>query len=277
MCEVFANPFGGVNTDIVKMHGVMSVGSHHFFLFNMSSLEAAVEPPAGTIGNCTGKGLEFHPFPYLSQQPTWDVSFPAAADGSPMGYPIVGSNSLMINVHYLNTGSTAITASVQITIYPAKAGVVTTHVGTLFLDNTGVSVPANTPMSAPVDSTATWGGSSSLPASYKIFTSWQHMHKSALKFTASTNGTPFYSDTNWDSPALFFHATGMMEPTTATGSTSAISMTNTQSITWDCSYYNTTGSALTFGDSAMTNVMCIYLGQYYPASATAPDIIYNGK
>jgi hypothetical protein len=54
-------------------------------------------------------------------------------------------------------------------------------------------------------------------------------------------------------------------------------MTNTQSITWDCSYYNDTGSALTFGDSAAKNVMCIYIGQYYPANATSPDIIANLK
>jgi hypothetical protein len=277
MCEVFANPFGGVNTDIVKMHGVMSAGSHHFFLFNESPLEAAVEPAIGSIGPCAGKGLEFHPFPYLSQQPAWDVTYPAAPDGSPMGYPFVGSNYLMINVHYLNTSTAPITTSVQITLYPAKPGVVTTHVGSLFLNKTGLSVPANTPPASPVEMTATWNGSSSLPASYQIFTSWQHMHKTALKFTASTNGSPFYTDTNWDSPNLFYHASGIKEPSTATGIQGAVRMTNSQSITWDCSYYNGTGTALTFGDSAQTNVMCIYIGQYYPASATSPDIIANVK
>ena len=277
MCEVFANPFKGVNTDIVKMHGEMSTGSHHFFLFNINSLNALVEPAVGSVGPCAGAGLEFHPFPYLSQQPVWDVSYPAAADGSPMGYPIVGTNELMINAHYLNAGAEAITASVQITLYPAKAGVVKTHVGTLFLDQTGVSVPTSATMAKPVDSSATWSGDSSLPASYNIFTSWQHMHRTALKFTASTNGSAFYTDTNWDSPALFYHASGMQEPPTATGTPSAIPMTNTQSITWDCSYYNNTSSTLTFGDSAVSNVMCIYLGQYYPADATNPDIIANVK
>ncbi len=54
----------------------MSAGSHHFFLFNMTSAEAAVEPPVGTLGDCAGKGLEFHPFPFLSQQPDWTVSYP---------------------------------------------------------------------------------------------------------------------------------------------------------------------------------------------------------
>ncbi len=277
MCEVFANPFNGVNTDIVKMHGVMSAGSHHFFLFNINSLNAVVEPAVGTVGACAGAGLEFHPFPYLSQQPAWDVTYPAAADGSPMGYPIVGTNELMINAHYLNAGSEAIMASVQITLYPAKPGVVKTHVGTLFLDQTGVSVPTTATMTKPVDSSATWSGDSSLPANYNIFTSWQHMHRTAIKFTASTNGSAFYTDTNWDSPALFYHASGMQEPPTATGTPNAIPMTNTQSITWDCSYYNNTGNTLTFGDSAVSNVMCIYLGQYYPADATNPDIIANVK
>ncbi|HLK35926.1 MAG TPA: hypothetical protein VKU41_04180 [Polyangiaceae bacterium] len=273
MCEVFANPFNGVDTDIVKMHGVMSAGSHHFFLFNISWLEAAVEPPVGTIGNCAGKGLEFHPFPYLSQQPVWDVSYPGAADGSPMGYPFVGTNYLMINVHYLNATSQPIDAAVQITLYPANAGVVTTHVGTIFLNQTSLSVPANTPVSAPIDSSRVWGGDISLPATYNIFTSWQHMHRTALKFSASTNGTVFYTDTNWDSPNLFYHGPSMAEPTTATGSRSAIPMSNSQSITWDCTYYNDTANDLTFGDSAVSNVMCIYMAQYYPANPTAPDII----
>jgi hypothetical protein len=273
-CQVFANPFGGVTTDILRMHGVMSAGSHHFFLFNVSSLEAAVEPPQGTIGDCAGKGLEFHPFPFLSQQPDWSVDYPAAANGSPMGYPLVGQNLLMINVHFLNTSSAPISASVQITITPAKAGVVSTHVGTIFLNDSKASVPANTPMASPTHTNQTWPGDGSLPANYSIFTSWQHMHRTALKFTATTNGNTFYTDTNWDSPNLFVHAPNMTEPPTATGMPSAIPMTNTQSITWDCTYYNDTASTLSFGDSAVSNVMCIYLGQYYPASATAPDIVY---
>src|SRR5580704_12793376 len=34
MCQVFSNPFGA-EADLISMHGTMSVGSHHFFLFNM--------------------------------------------------------------------------------------------------------------------------------------------------------------------------------------------------------------------------------------------------
>jgi hypothetical protein len=272
-CQVFANPFGGVATDILSMHGTMSKGSHHFFLFNMTSLEAAVEPPQGTLGDCAGKGIEFHPFPFLSQTQDWSSNYPTDSSGAPMGYPLVGQNLLMINVHYLNTGTTAINATVSITITPAKAGVVKTHVGTIFLNQTSMSVPATTPPSN-YDAKLTWNGDTvALPANYTIFTSWSHMHQWATAFTAVTGGKTIYTESNWDSPNLFFHAPNMTEPTTATGVQTGIPMTNTQSITWDCNYYNTTGATLTFGDSAKSNAMCIYLGQYYPASATAPDDI----
>jgi hypothetical protein len=272
-CQVFANPFNGVDTDILSMHGTMSKGSHHFFLFNVNSGNIAFEPPVGTLGDCAGKGIEFHPFPFLAQTQDWSVNFPADSTGTPMGYPLVGANYLMINVHYLNTGSTAINASVSITITPAKTGVVKTHVGTIFLNQTSMSVPATTPPSV-YDSTKTWNGDPGiLPASYTIFSSWSHMHKWASKFTAATGGQTIYTETNWDSPNLFFHAPNMAEPSTATGVTHGITMTNNPSVTWDCTYLNDTGMTLGFGDSAQTNAMCIYLGQYYPANAQNPDDI----
>jgi len=273
-CQVFANPFNGVNTDIVSMHGTMSAGSHHFFLFNMTAAAAAVEPAVGTLGNCLGGGIEFHPFPFLSQQPDWTVNYPTDSNGAPMGYPLVGANYLMINAHYLNTSSEAIMANVSITITPAKAGVVQTHVGSLFLNQTTLSVPATATEQSPYQATMTWNGDpGTVPASYNILTSWSHMHQWGLKFTASTGSNTFYTETNWDSPSLYIHAPNMPEPTTATGPTAPIVMNGNPPITWTCSYFNNTGATLTFGDSAQSNVMCIYIGQYYPADATNPDDI----
>jgi hypothetical protein len=54
-------------------------------------------------------------------------------------------------------------------------------------------------------------------------------------------------------------------------------------ITWQCMYTNPTSSTMTFGESANTTDMCIYMAQYYPADGTPgktssyPDIIvgYN--
>jgi hypothetical protein len=253
-CQTFANPFGK-DVDIIYMDGTMSAGSHHFFVFNMAPSTGRTQPTA--LQDCLDAGLEFHPFPYLSQQPHWIVNYPQPN----MGYPLSAANALMLNVHYLNSGSTPIQAKASITFSIAKPGVVTTHVGTIFLNNSIFSVPP-TPMSSPVPETKTWTPSGQIAQNYTIFTSWSHMHKWGLDFTASTNGQVFYEEKQWDSPPLFVHG-------------APVQMTSSQSISWTCSYYNDTGNTLKFGDSAATAVMCIYLGQYYPANPQNPDILVS--
>ena len=267
-CQTFPNPFG-TDVDLIYMDGLMSQGSHHFFLFNLDPVTvqgriaaAALsgtndEAPPTPLHPCLGNGIEFHPFPYLSQQPHWIVSYPRRD----MGYPLSGQNALMINVHYLNSGSNPIAAAVKISLTSAAPGVVTTHIGTIFLNNSTFSVPP-APASSPQSYAKTWTPSSgALPSTYDIFTSWSHMHRTAVDFQASVNGKVFYEEKSWDSPPLF-----LQNP--------PLSMNDSDSITWSCSYYNDTGTTLSFGDSAVNNVMCIYMGQYYPVVDPAnPDLI----
>jgi hypothetical protein len=253
-CQVFANPFGR-DVDLIYLDGNMSQGSHHFFLFKMDPSTLRTQPTA--LQDCLGGGLEFHPFPYLSQQPHWTVQYPQRD----MGYPLSAQDALMINVHFLNAGSTPIQVSVNITIAAAKPGVVTTHIGTIFLNNALFSVPP-TPASSPQAYAKTWTPpSGALPSTYTIFTSWSHMHRTAVDFQASANGAVFYDEKNWDSPQLYLHNPPMQ-------------MSGSTPLTWSCSYYNDTGSTLSFGDSAKTAVMCIYMGQYYPVvDPMNPDLI----
>jgi hypothetical protein len=263
-CQTFPNPFGQ-DVDLIYMDGMMSQGSHHFFLFNLDpttvqgriAVGGANETPPTPLNDCLGNGLEFHPFPYLSQQPHWIVSYPRPD----MGYPLSAQNALMINVHFLNSGSTPIQAAAKVTLTSAAAGVVTTHIGTIFLNNTVFAV-APTPASSPQPYAKSWTPlPGALPSSYSIFTSWSHMHRTAVDFQASVNGNVFYEEKNWDSPPLFVHSPAM-------------TMNGSDAITWSCSYYNDTNNTLTFGDSAVNNVMCIYMGQYYPVvDPTNPDLV----
>jgi hypothetical protein len=253
-CQQFGNPWGQ-DVDILKMDGYMSAGSHHFFLFNMDA--TTLRTQAAPIGDCPGQGIEFHPFPYLSQTPGhYIISYPEAN----MGYPMLSANGLMMNAHYLNTGSEAITPTVTITIYPAKSGVVTTHVGSIFLNNTAFGVPAMT-------LTKTWYPKTQTPISaedYTIITNWSHMHQYATDFQASTGGNKFYDEPDWSEPQMLNASNDPMHLL-------PIKMKAGASITWQCLYTNPTSSAMTFGDSAQTNVMCIYIGQYYPADTTSPS------
>jgi hypothetical protein len=270
-CQNFGNPFGHA-VDIIKMDGAMDQGSHHFFLFNMAPETGRTAP--GPIQDCPGNGIEFHPFPYLSQQQGhYIVTYPQAD----MGYPLLANNGLTINVHYLNTGTTPITPTVTMTIYPAKAGVVKTHVGSIFLNNTFFTVPNGT-VNQWFSKTYT-----PFPAGHKaetIFTNWSHMHQWATDFQAITppGGQVFYDETIWAEPPLITAAPAGVTP--APPHTSAMlpfQLQGGQQIQWQCKYTNTTGRDLSFGDSARDNVMCIYIGQYYPADDTTapgyPDII----
>jgi hypothetical protein len=268
MCQQFGNPFGK-DVDLVKMVGSMSAGSHHFFVFNMTP--STNRNTTAPLAPCLDKGLEFHPFPYLSQQPQWTVQY-----GPGMGYPLVGQNGLMMNVHYLNTTAMPVTPKVTITIYPAKAGTVTTHVGTIFLNNSSIYVPAQTP-----ETNLVAVSNSNTPISdesYTIFTHWSHMHQYSTDFQASTNGAVFYEEKQWSEPPLITAGTG-----TNQSSLLPKAMGAGASIKWTCMYYNPTSQPMTFGDSAMTNDMCIYLGQYYPAEGTPssnpnyPDVIVSQR
>jgi hypothetical protein len=249
MCQLYANPFGGKNADLIMMDGTMSQGSHHFFLFNVG---AGVTPSA--VQPCLLGGLEIHPFPYLSQQPHWVVTYPEPG----MGYPLSGNSGVMMNAHFLNASSAPLQASVKITLYAAKPGLVTKYVGSLFLNNTSIFI-SPTPVSSPVHVSSTMAPSFS--HDYSIITSWSHMHRWGLDFTASAGGTQFYEEKQWNEPPLYKH-----QP--------YLSVKSGTSITWDCKYYNDTGGTLTFGES-QNNVMCIYVGQYFPADPNSPDYITN--
>jgi hypothetical protein len=268
MCQQFGNPFGK-DIDLVKMVGSMSAGSHHFFVFNMTP--STGRSTTAPLAPCLDKGLEFHPFPFLSQQPEWTVQY-----GPGMGYPLVGQNGLMMNVHYLNTSSMPVTPKVTITIYPAKPGTVTTHVGTIFLNNQTIYVPAGTPQTKELAVS-----NSNVPISdenYTIFTHWSHMHQYSTDFTASTGGSVFYEEKQWSEPPLITAGTGTNQSPLLPKQ-----MNSGATITWTCMYYNPTSQAMTFGDSAVTNDMCIYLGQYFPAEGTPssnpnyPDVIVSQR
>jgi len=249
-CQQIGNPFGK-DVDFIYYEGQMSAGSHHLFLFNMDP--STMRTQAAPFGDCPGKGIEFHPFPYGSMQPNFNVGYPEQG----MGYHFVTSHGLMLNSHYLNSGSTPITAQVQVKVTVAAPGTVSKYVGTLFLNNTLFSVPANVPMTSPIAETAS---TVPLNTDYQILTSICHMHKTSLGFTVSANGQVFYSESNWDEPKLFVH-------------TPYLAMKGGTKITWTCNYYNPTSQTLSFGDSAVTNVMCIYMGQYFPADPNNSDVI----
>jgi hypothetical protein len=243
MCQDFANPFMGQEADIVSYELHMSTGSHHMFAFYTSNAAN------GSVAACAQGGLQFAPYTFTAGSPTAIQTYP---DG--MGASIPSTTGFTINAHFINTGASALQGNVALTIYVAKPGEVTQHVGPIFLNQALLSVP---PTGQPSTSTASY----SLTQDVNLLLGASHMHQRATHFvsTAST-GQTLFETTQWSEPQPTIYSPPVH---LASGTT----------ITWSCTYVNNTGSTLTFGESAATNVMCISEFIYYPVQNTANPVL----
>jgi hypothetical protein len=243
MCQDFANPFMGQQADIVSYELHMSTGSHHMFAFYTTNATN------GTEVTCPQGGLQFAPYTFTAGSPNAIETYP---DG--MGASIPATTGFTINAHFINTGASALTGNVALTIYVAKTGEVTQHVGPIFLNQALLSVP---PTGQPSTSTASY----TLTQDVNLLLGASHMHKRATNFvsTASTGQTLFQT-TQWSEPQPKIYSP-------------ALHLASGTTITWSCTYVNDTGSTLTFGESASTNVMCISEFIYYPVQNTANPVV----
>jgi hypothetical protein len=236
-CQTFANPWGK-QVDIKTYALEMDQGSHHMFAFYKSSATDGAAAP------CASGGLTFGSFTFTSQTPQLIETFPAT-----VGATIPQGDGFNMMVHYLNTTTSSLTAHVSLTMYVAKPNVVTNHAGVIFMNNITMTVPAT---GQPVVSTA----SLKVDQAVSIMATTSHMHKFATNFVYTAtppSGTAqqIYTTTQWDEPKPQVFTTPLQFP----------SGTN---YTWSCTDVNNTGKALTFGEYAQTNVMCIAVAIFYP-------------
>ena len=234
MCQDFANPFHGQQADIKTYDLTMEEGSHHMFAFYNPNATS------GSVAACPRGGFQFGPFTFGSQNQHAVVTYPEG-----VGATLPPTTGFTLNVHYINPGSVPIVGHVALTMYIAKPGIITQHAGVLFLSQALIVVP---PTGQPSTSSATY----TLPQDIYLLSSQSHMHQRATNFlaTASTGDTLFET-TQWAEPAPKTYAP-------------PLALAAGTQVTWSCTYVNDTGMALTYGESAAANVMCIALAIYYP-------------
>jgi hypothetical protein len=241
MCQDFANPFHGQQVDVIKHESHMPAGSHHLLLF--------FDTNAKNSGVSSCSGLEAYPFQYVAQAPNFEMTYPAG-----VGATIPTSIGFRMNMHYLNTTSETVHAQDRVTMYVAKPGIVTQHAGTIFYSQSSISIPAT---GQPYTATQTCN----ITQDMNLLSADSHMHQRATSFLATAAGMTLYTTTQWSDPTLKVYSPPIFLPSGTP-------------ITWSCTYVNDTGAALTFGESAMTDVMCIYQGSFYPVSDITNPVAY---
>ena len=234
-CQNFANPFGGKDVDVKEYEEHMTEGSHHMFAF------FAPGATDGALQDCTNGGFEYHPYPFGAQTPDATLTYPPT-----VGSHIPASMGFELNAHFVNASASAFQATLTVTLHLALPGAVTQYAGVVFMDNVGISIP---PGQTPVTSTRTV----TMPQDMNIIESSSHMHQRATDFVATSGSQQLYTTQSWSGPMPAFY-------------NPPLQLTKGSPVTWSCTYVNDTGQTLTFGESAQTNVMCIYTMQFYPIS-----------
>lgn len=237
-CQNFANPFGGADVEVSAFESHMTGGSHHLLLFYKDGAED------GPLTNCSG--LEFAATPYGSQLPDDSLTFPAGVAAA-----IPSTTGIRLQSHYLNVTGETITAHVAVTFHLAEPGTVTDLAGVLFMVQPEISIP---PMS-----TTTISYDCNVPLDMHVMKASSHMHKHGVKFRSTVAGETLYDTDDWDEPppALFAPPRELKAG---------------QPLHFECTFQNDSTETLTFGESAMSNEMCILTASFYPTPAALPTI-----
>ena len=248
-CQDFPNTFGG-NIAILESKSEMAAGSHHMFVFRLSSGGFYGGTPnlgagntKGPLVDCPSGGTDLHPFVHAAQTPTQEFTYPAG-----LGQAFNSDETVRIMVHYLNTTSDPIQATLKVSMQYVGADKVQDLAASVFLNAVGIKVPPGT---------STQGFTYQLPADIKLLAASGHMHRRGTHFvgtavTPDAKTTSLYSTNDWSEP-------------TPAAFNPPIALPGGTSIHWACTYANDTGKTLKFGESATTNEMCIFTGTYYPA------------
>lgn len=231
-CQDFRNPFGQ-DVAIVESTTHLVSGSHHMFAFLVPNDQLSL---FDALVDCPGGGVEFHPYLTTSASEEATTTYPPG-----VGRVLGAGDGVRLMVHLLNVTPDAQDAFIRYTVRHTDPATLQYRAGSIFLNNIGIRVPPGQ---------STQRSSYTLPSDIWLMGAASHMHSRGVHFVATANGQTLVDDTAWEDPKMF-----TFDP--------ALHLTAGTTINWECTYQNETARTLTFGESASSNEMCIFPGEFY--------------
>jgi hypothetical protein len=251
--------------DVGGFQSWMSPGSsHHFIVYQLGGTGAfgGTPQPNGTVSTCRFAGGTW----------VYATSTPGVVVGMNMpdgvGLPFAAATNIVLNMHFINPGTTTLYPKVKLNILLAAN--VQYKAASMVSFNTRINVP---PATASGPGTQTVSGTCTAPAGSKFFTMSTHTHKhataAAVNFVSGgvsqeivhTGSTQTYpvdqqqgTGTDWEHPGV-----GLWN------GPDYLTVNAGDSFTYSCTYENTASTAVTVGETAASNEMCMAVGYYFPA------------
>jgi hypothetical protein len=248
--------------------------SHHFIVYQQggSSLAGGLgaffsaAQPNGTIQACNfGLGQWI----YATSTPGQVVSMDMP---SGVGYPFSPGTQIMLNMHFINTGTEVLYPKVILNILFAKN--VQYQAAAMVSFNRSINVP---PATASGPGTQTVSGTCQAPVGSQFFAISTHTHKHAtaavVDFVSGGTSTEIvHTGATATYPANQVPGSGTDWQHPGVGSWKAPNFLTVQSgdsFKYSCSYENTDSTAVTVGETAASNEMCMMIGYYFPAGTSS--------
>lgn len=235
-----------VDLAATRLHSTMTPGSHHFIVYTT----ATPQRPDGTFEDCGDKqgGPTIKDTPvwlYATQDPEHELTMPAGT-----ALPLKAHQPLYFNMHYINATSAAMTVQVTLDVRSTTGA----------YQRAGAFITYNTQINIPAGGTQTVSGDCTPPAGANFFTMSTHSHKRttdamAARAVGGTPGEMLVHTTDWE------HAT-----VSDWGAPGYLTFAPGEQLHYQCSYRNDTSAAITVGESAAKNEMCMAVGYYFPAT-----------
>jgi hypothetical protein len=218
--------------------------SHHFITYLVAP--GGIRQPDGSLQQCTfGSGQWI----YATSQSGLVIGMDMPAG---VGLPLVSGAQLLMNMHLINTGDSAASPVVKLNVLYAaniqyKAGAMTSF---------------NTQINVPPGGTQTVRGTCTPAAGSNFFLMTTHTHRWAtaadVDYVSGGQTTNIVHTTDYESPGThLWQAPNFL--TTKPGDT----------FNYSCAYRNMESFAITVGETASRNEMCMAIGYYFP-QGTAP-------
>jgi Copper type II ascorbate-dependent monooxygenase, C-terminal domain len=254
---------GNANINVGAIRSWMTgASSHHFILYQLSQPSLT----SGTINTCS------------TSAGTWvyGTSSPGRIVGMDMpsgvGLPMSAGTQLVVNMHFINPGATAIYPKLKVNLFYAKNIQYTAGVVTSF--NASIDIP---PATANGPGTQTVSGTCHAPVGAHFFQMATHTHKHAtvatIDYTTGGQTTRLvYTGTTQTYPTDQVPGTGTdyQHPGVAMwNAPDFLTLKAGDSFTYSCSYANSGTTAVTVGETAASNEMCMMMGYYYPVGSTS--------
>jgi hypothetical protein len=238
---------GSAEVDVGAFQSWMSPeSSHHFIAFQTGAgvLGSAGNQPDGTLVTCGfGTGTWLYATSVAGE--VIELDMPQG-----VGLPLAAGSQIILNMHFINTTTEPLQPELKLNLLYAQN--IQYKAGAMVSFNTGIDVPP--------DGTQTVSGTCTAPVGSNFFAMTTHTHKHAtlaqVNYISGGQTMNIVNTTDWEHPDV-----GLWN------APNFLTVKQGDSFTYSCSYQNNSAQAVTVGETAATNEMCMSIGYYFPAGS----------